>query len=212
MGVLDLEHNQVRRPDFYKIIKRGEIMLDKEEKAPNIPPIEDYHYYLFNDDFNTKSTGDLIKFILERNLLIKNKPKNIKLIINSPGGEIVHAFALIDVIKGSKIPIYTYALGEIASAGLLTFVAGIKGKRFITSNTSILSHQFSGGMIGKEHELMSRVKDYQLTSKRIITHLKKCTKLSERDIHKLLLPPEDVWLTAKEAVKYGIADKIVDFY
>ena len=186
-------------------------MITKEEK-PTIPSIEDYHYYLFNEDFNSKSTGDLIKFIIERNLVIKDRPKMMKLIINSPGGEVSSAFALIDTMKGSKIPIYTYGLGEIASCGLLTFIAGEKGKRFITRNTAILSHQFSWGSWGKEHELMARVKEFNNTQDRILEHYKKCTGLTEKQIKTYLLPPEDVWLTAKEAVKYGIADEIVDFY
>ena len=46
----------------------------------------------------------------------------------------------------------------------------------------------------------------------MIDHYKKCTGLSEKEIRKYLLPPEDVWLTAKEAVKYGIADEVVEFY
>jgi len=186
-------------------------MSTKEEKV-TIPTLEDYHYYLFNDDFNAKSTGDLIKFIIERNLMIKDKPKMMKLIINSPGGEVSSGFALIDTMKGSKIPIYTYGLGEIASCGLLTFIAGEKGKRFITRNTAILSHQFSWGSWGKEHELMARVKEFNNTQERILEHYKRCTGLTEKQIKTYLLPPEDVWLTAKEAVKYGIADEVVDFY
>ena len=102
--------------------------------------------------------------------------------------------------------------GEIASCGLLTFIAGEKGKRFITRNTAILSHQFSWGSWGKEHELMARVKEFTNTQDRILEHYKRCTGLSEKQIKTYLLPPEDVWLTAKEAVKYGIADEIVDFY
>lgn len=186
--------------------------MNDKEKTTTIPSIEDHHYYLFNDDFNPKSTGDLIKFIIERNLMTKEKPKMMKLIINSPGGEVSSAFALIDTMKGSRIPIFTYGLGEIASCGLLTFIAGEKGKRFITRNTAILSHQFSWGSWGKEHELMSRVKEFENTTERILQHYKKCTGLDEKQIRKYLLPPEDVWLTAKEAVKFGIADEVVDFY
>lgn len=186
--------------------------MNDKDKITTIPTIEDHHYYLFNDEFTPKTTGDLIKFVIERNLMIKDKPKMMKLIINSPGGEVSSAFALIDTIKGSKIPIYTYGLGEIASCGLLTFIAGEKGKRFITRNTAILSHQFSWGSWGKEHELMARVKEFNNTQERIIEHYKRCTGLTEKQIKAYLLPPEDVWLTAKEAVKYGIADEIVDFY
>ena len=187
-------------------------MLEKEEKVSSIPSIEDHHYYLFNEVFNSSSTGNLIKFILERNLMSKDKPKQIKLIINSPGGEVSSAFALIDTMKGSNIPIYTYGLGMIASCGLLTFIAGEKGKRFITKNTSILSHQFSWGTFGKEHELFAAVKEFDHTKQRIVDHYKKCTGLSEKDIKKYLLPPEDVWLSAKDAVRLGLADSIVEFY
>jgi ATP-dependent Clp protease protease subunit len=190
-----------------------EIKLNTEkEKETNVPSIEDYHYLMFNTDFNASSTGDAISFIIARNLMNKSRPKQIKMIINSPGGEVPSAFALIDTTKGSKVPIYTYGLGEIASCGLLTFMAGEKGHRYITKNTAILSHQFSWGTIGKEHELMASVKEFNNTSQRIIEHYKNCTGQTEANIKKYLLPPEDVWLTPKEAIKYGIADKIVDFY
>jgi len=187
-------------------------MTDKEDKFVPIPSIEDHHYYLFNKDFNADSCGDCIAFILERNLMPKNKPKQIKMIINSYGGAVDSAFALIDTMKGSPIPIFTYGLGCIASCGLLTFIAGKKGNRYITRNTSILSHQFSWGSFGKEHELFASVKEYNNTHKRMVEHYQKCTGMKEKDIKKYLLPPEDVWLTAKEAVKYGIADEIVEFY
>jgi ATP-dependent protease ClpP protease subunit len=59
---------------------------------------------------------------------------------------------------------------------------------------------------------MSRVKEFENTTTRMVDHYKKCTGLSEKDIRKYLLPPEDVWLTAKEAVKFGIADEIVEYY
>lgn len=184
----------------------------EKEKETNIPSIEDHHYLMFNSDFNSSSTGDAICFILARNLMTKSRPKQIKMIINSPGGEVTSAFALIDTMKGSRIPIYTYGLGEIASCGLLAFIAGEIGHRYITKNTAILSHQFSWGSMGKEHELMASVKEFNNTSQRIIDHYKKCTGQTEAVIKKYLLPPEDVWLTPKEAIKYGLADKIVDFY
>jgi len=188
------------------------VSLDKEKEKSEIPDIEDFHYYLFNSTFDASSTGDALKYILARNLMRKDRPKQIKMIINSPGGEVPSAFALIDTMKGSRIPIYTYGLGEIASCGLLTFIAGAKGHRYITRNTAILSHQFSWGSIGKEHELMAQVKEFNNTSQRIVEHYKRCTGQTEANIKKYLLPAEDVWLTPKEAIKFGIADEIVDFY
>ena len=184
----------------------------QNQKDQNIiPTLSDNHYYLFTKDFDNESTSAAIDFILARNLM-KKTPQRIKIIINSPGGEVNSAFALIDTIKGSKVPIYTYGLGQIASCGLMTFISGEKGHRYITRNTAILSHQFSWGSYGKEHELMAAIKEFDNTSKRIVEHYKRCTGLTEKQIRTYLLPPEDVWLTAKEAVKYGIADEVVDFY
>ena len=96
----------------------------------------------------------------------------------------------------------------IASAGLLIFISGTKGKRLLTPNTSILSHQFSWGSFGKEHELFAAVKEFDLTTKRMIKHYKKCTGLTDKDIRKYLLPPQDVWLSAPEARKLGICDNV----
>ena len=96
----------------------------------------------------------------------------------------------------------------IASCGLLLFITGEKGKRILTPNTSILSHQYSWGSWGKEHELFAQVKEFELSSRRLVEHYKKCTGLSEEDIRTYLLPPEDVWLSGKEAKKLGICDSI----
>jgi ATP-dependent Clp protease protease subunit len=115
-------------------------------------------------------------------------------------------------MKGSKIPIKTVGLGLIASCGILTFMAGTKGRRVVTPNTSILSHQYSWGSRGKEHELFATMREFELSSERMLEHYKKCTGLTEKKIREVLLPAEDVWLSAEEAKKYGIADKIVEVY
>jgi ATP-dependent Clp protease, protease subunit len=173
--------------------------------------LENHGIFLLYDEITTENTSEAIKFILKSNLS-KNKLKNLTLIINSSGGDLNSAFALIDIIKGSKIPIYTLGLGEISSAGLLIFMSGERGHRSITPNTSILSHQFTWGKEGKEHELLAALKEFNLTSSRMLNHYKKCTKLSEKKIKEVLMPPTDVYLDAKEAVSYNIADKVIDTY
>ena len=161
------------------------------------------------EDIDTGSCKSAIEFILENNFNNEvKKPKELNLIICSPGGDLSAAFALIDVMRGSSIPIKTTGLGMIASAGLLIFISGTRGKRLLTPNTSILSHQFTWGSFGKEHELFAAVKEFDLTTKRMIQHYKKCTGLSDKDIRKYLLPPQDVWLSAPEALKLGICDNV----
>ena len=169
-------------------------------------------HHVFMGDVTQETMKPLIDWIISENFNQKEKKRELTLGICSPGGDLNACFALVDVMKGSKIPIRTIGMGMIASCGLLMFISGEKGKRILTPNTSILSHQYSWGSYGKEHELFAQVKEYDLTTERIVNHYKKCTGLSEKDIRKYLLPPHDVWLSAKEAKKLGLCDKIQATY
>jgi len=186
------------------------------EEQKDLKPGEamyDAGMYYFHEGFNNKSTATVINWIIDQNLQPKTKrKKELTLIINSPGGSVHSAFALIDTMKGSAIPIRTVGVGLIASCGILTFMAGKKGRRVITPNTSILSHQYSWGSSGKEHELFAQVREFELSTERMIAHYRKCTGLTEKKIREVLLPPEDRWLSAEEAVRYGIADEIKEVY
>ena len=193
--------------------------IDKNKEPPAPPKIQigemmwESGYYYMAESFTAETTKPIIIWIIENNLMTdRDRKKELTLIINSPGGEVHSAFALIDTMKGSAVPIRTIGIGMIASCGILTFMAGKKGRRILTPNTSILSHQYSWGSAGKEHELFARVREFELSTERMLTHYKKCTGMSEKKIREILLPPEDVWLSSKEAVKYGIADKIVSTY
>jgi ATP-dependent Clp protease protease subunit len=163
---------------------------------------------IFMDDVDADSMAPLIEWILAANMSWKKTHKELTLGICSPGGNLNECFALLDVIMGSKIPIRTVGMGMIASCGLLMFISGTKGKRTLTPNTSILSHQYSWGSFGKEHELFATVREYELTTERLINHYKKCTGLDEKMIREKLLPPSDVWLSASEAKELGICDNI----
>lgn len=188
-------------------------MSKSDGGPPTLPSLQDNFTFLFMDDFEAKSVRPVIDWILRCNFLPSNKrPDHLTLIINSPGGELNSAFALIDVMKGSAIPIHTVGIGQISSCGILTFMSGQKGNRTITPNTSILSHQYSWGSHGKSHELMARVREFELTTQRMLALYKHCTGLSESVIKEVLLPAQDVWLSAQEAVDYGIADAIKASY
>ena len=171
--------------------------------------LDDHGIFLLRDEIDTDNTSEAIEFILLHNLKErKERLKALTIIVNSHGGDLSAAFALIDIMKGSKIPVHTVGLGQVSSAGLLIFMAGERGFRTITPNTSVLSHQFSWGSAGKEHELLAIIKEFNLTSKRMLDHYMKCTGLTERKVKELLMPPEDVYLSAEEAVKLKIADRV----
>ena len=169
-------------------------------------------FHVFMGDVTQETMLPIINWIISANFTKEKKHEELTLGICSPGGDLNACFALVDIMKGSKIPIRTIGMGMIASCGLLMFISGEKGRRILTPNTSILSHQYSWGAFGKEHELFAQVKEYDLTTQRMITHYKKCTGLSEKDIRQYLLPPHDVWLSAKEAKKLGLCDEIKGTY
>ena len=161
------------------------------------------------EEISLSTCKQAIEWILEANFA-EERPDMLNMIICSPGGDLNAAFALVDTMRGSAIPIRTIGLGQIASAGLMIFIAGERGQRILTPNTSILSHQYSWGAFGKEHELFAQIKEFDLTTKRMIAHYKKCTGLKEEHIRDYLLPPQDMWLSAAESKKLGICDDVKD--
>jgi ATP-dependent Clp protease, protease subunit len=166
-----------------------------------------HSFLLLMEEITLASAKNAVEWIFEANFA-EERPELLNLIITSPGGDLNAAFALIDVMRGSAIPIRTIGLGQIASAGLMIFIAGDKDNRILTPNTSILSHQYSWGAFGKEHELFATVKEFDLTTKKMIQHYKKCTGLSDAKIREVLLPPQDIWLSPVEAKKLGLCDHV----
>lgn len=164
--------------------------------------------YMFMGDVSMETMSPVIDWILAENMKKNNKAKELTLGICSRGGDLNACFALVDVMRASAIPVRTIGLGMIASCGLLLFISGKKGRRTLTPNTAILSHQYSWGSQGKEHELFARVKELELTTERMIEHYKKCTGLTEKKIREFLLPPQDVWLSAKEAKELKLCDNV----
>jgi ATP-dependent Clp protease protease subunit len=172
--------------------------------------LNDHGIMVLMDEINHETVKPVIEWILHENHVRKKKHKELLLMICSEGGNIAEAFALIDVMRSSRIPVKTVGLGSIASCGLLIFMAGAAGRRVLTPNTSILSHQFSWESEGKSHELFATIKEFELTQKRMVTLYKEATGLEDDVIRKVLLPPQDVWLSAEEALEYHICDVIAD--
>lgn len=168
-----------------------------------------HSFFLLMEEVTMNTCKQAVEWVFDCNFQ-EERADLLNLIVCSPGGDLNAAFALVDTMRGSAIPVRTIGLGQIASAGLMIFIAGEKGQRILTPNTSILSHQYSWGAFGKEHELFAQIKEYDLTTKRMIAHYKKCTGLKEEQIRDFLLPPQDVWLSAVEAKKLGICDDVKD--
>jgi len=156
------------------------------------------------------SIDKVIRELLYMNAIEKPEFKNIQIILNSSGGDLYASFMLTDFIDYSRLPVFITGLGVCASSGILILCSGEKGYRTITNNTSLLSHQYSWYQEDKYHEMVATRKQQDLLQERIINHYIKHTKLNRKKIIEILLPKSDVWLTAREAKKYGIIDKIID--
>ena len=124
----------------------------------------------------------------------------IQIIVGSYGGEVYPAFSIIDTIKAMKSPVETIGLGMVMSAGLLIFMTG--STRKISSNASILSHRFWGGLIGSQAELAAGRVEHDRLHQRIIDVYKEHTRLkTNEEVFNTLLKETDVWLTAPKAIE-----------
>ena len=159
-------------------------------------------------DIGEETCKPAIEWLLYENHIARPRRKELIMLVCSSGGDVEDAFALIDVMMSSSIPIKTIGLGEVCSAGLMVFLAGTRGRRVLTPNTSVLSHQFSWSTQGKAHELFANIKEFQQAQDRMIQHYQQCLDMGVADIERILLPNQDVWLTAQAALDLGICDHI----
>jgi ATP-dependent Clp protease protease subunit len=170
----------------------------------------DSHLHYLSGDIDEYNVNETIKWIIYENL-IPEDGKILTILINSYGGELSQAFALIDMMKNSKYPIRTIGIGAVMSAAFLIFASGKKGERFISRNASIMCHQYSTNAEGKHHDMKAYEKEMKLTDERMLAVLKQSTNLSLKTIRAKLLPESDVWMDAQELIDLGIADSFLHF-
>jgi len=167
------------------------------------------HVHFLTGEIDEDNIEDAIKWIIYENITCGPNPRTLTLYINSIGGSLNDSLALIDIMKASKCPIATRGIGSICSAAFMIFSSGYKGKRYIARNTSIMCHQYTGGIEGKHHDIKSHFKELELMNTRMINVLKENTGLDTRTIKSKLLNATDVWLTADELIELGIADDYI---
>ncbi|MCK5437017.1 MAG: ATP-dependent Clp protease proteolytic subunit [Desulfobulbaceae bacterium] len=179
--------------------------MRKKEKEQDEKGLKDYGIIYVSGSINDGTSESVCKEIIEFN--ITGEVDHIQMIINSPGGSCPAAFAIIDIMEWSRLPIYTTGLGMIASMGLLMFMTGMKGRRVITPRTSILSHRFSWITAGNHSQLLASRKEEDLEHRRIVDHYLRYTNIdSQEKLEEYLLRDVDTWLSPEECIKFGIAD------
>jgi ATP-dependent Clp protease protease subunit len=165
------------------------------------------HTHFINGLINEETTGKVIRWIVFENM--RDDDAMLTLYINSDGGNLPDAFALIDIMRMSKKPIRTIGIGSVCSSAFFIFAAGTKGHRMVGKNTILMCHQFSETTDGKYHDLKTKLKEGQRINQRMIDLLAECSDLDARTVRTKLLPPSDVWLSADDVIELGIADSIL---
>ena len=161
---------------------------------------------LLNEEVNSASAGVVVAQLLY--LEGQDPEKDISLYINSPGGVITDGMAIYDTMQYIKCDVSTICLGMAASMGAFLLAAGTKGKRFALPNSEIMIHQPSGGAQGQATDIsihanhILRVQDKlnQILSERTGQPLDVVKRDTERDN----------FMTAQEALEYGLIDKVIE--
>ena len=161
---------------------------------------------MLNEEVNNASAGVIVAQLLY--LEGQDPEKDISLYINSPGGVITDGMAIYDTMQYIKCDVSTICIGMAASMGSFLLAAGAKGKRFALPNSEIMIHQPSGGAQGQASDINIAAKHILATKKRLNTILSEQTgqpyEVIERDSDR------DNFMSAQQAMEYGLIDKVID--
>jgi len=135
---------------------------------------------------------------------------DIHLYVNSPGGAISAGLAIYDTMQFIRCPIATYCIGQAASMGAVLLAGGTKGKRFLLPNSRVMLHQplIAGILEGQATDLSIEAREILRLRQRLYDILGKHTGQSPEKIQRDC--DRNLWLDAKEALEYGMADKILE--
>ena len=134
--------------------------------------------------------------------------KDISLYINSPGGSVTAGMAIYDTMQFVKCDVSTICLGMAASMGAFLLAGGTKGKRLILPNAKVMIHQPSGGAQGQATDVRIIAEEIDRTKKTLNRILAENTGKSVEEVSRDT--ERDFYMTAEEAVAYGLVDKIIE--
>ena len=159
--------------------------------------------------FLTGEINDAVADLIVAQLIFlegKDSAKDISLYINSPGGSVSAGLAIYDTMNYIKCDVSTICIGMAASMGAFLLSSGAKGKRFALPNSKVMIHQPLGGAQGQASDIAIQAEEILRTKKRLNEILAANTG---QDLSKIEFDTDrDFYMTADEAEKYGIVDKI----
>ena len=182
------------------------------EQTPRGERSYDIYSRLLNDriiflgeEINSVSANLVVAQLLH--LESQDAEKDISLYINSPGGEVYSGLAILDTMNFIKPQVSTICVGRAASMAAVLLSAGAKGKRFCLPHSKVMIHQPSGGAQGQQTEIEIVAEEIKKT-RRVLNQI--LSDASGQPIEKVQADTErDNYLTASEALDYGLIDRIV---
>lgn len=182
------------------------------EQTPRGERSYDIYSRLLNDriiflgeEINSVSANLVVAQLLH--LESQDAEKDISLYINSPGGEVYSGLAILDTMNFIKPQVSTICVGMAASMAVVLLSAGAKGKRFCLPHSKVMIHQPSGGAQGQQTEIEIVAEEIKKTRRELNQIL---SDASGQPIEKVQADTErDNYLTAAEALDYGLIDRIV---
>ena len=161
---------------------------------------------MLSDEINDATASLVVAQLLY--LEGQDPDKDIHLYINSPGGSISAGMAIYDTMQYIKCDVSTICVGLAASMGSFLLAAGAKGKRYALPNSEVMIHQPLGGAKGQASDIKIQADHILYIRNRMNRMLSEMTgqplDIIERDTDR------DNWMTADDAVRYGIVDKVVE--
>lgn len=161
-----------------------------------------------NGEVEETSSASIVAQLLF--LEAENPSKPISLYINSPGGSVTAGLAIYDTIQYIRSPVSTICIGQAASMGSLLLCGGAKGQRYCLPHSRIMVHQVSGGYHGQASDIAIHAKEILRVREQLNliykNHLTKEHSLEE--IEKVM--ERDTFMSAEEALEWGIIDKVLD--
>ena len=183
------------------------------EQTPRGERSYDIYSRLLNDRIvmlTEEVTDQLASTVVAQLLFLESQDptKPISLYINSPGGSVTAGFAIHDTMRHIKCPVHTICMGMDASMGAFLLTAGEKGKRFALPNSTIMIHQPLGGYQGQATDMEIHTK-YMLDTKARLNRILAENTGKPLDVIKKDTE-RDNFMTAQQALEYGLIDKVIE--
>lgn len=165
--------------------------------------------FMLYEDITETSAKELCEFLVKANYVF-SADTCLTLMINSFGGSAYDGWGIIDTMECGRLPIQTVAVGSVMSMAAVIFVTGTRGRRIMTHNSYMMTHQFSSVLESKYHEFVAERSHLDDLHERFVRHFVQRSKMTVKQVKEILLGKSDTYLDAKECKKFGLCDIIKD--